>query len=332
MLRQIPPPPQPRRAAFLDLNRESRDARGEIVRGLLAPQPAIAPKYFYDALGSRLFEAICELPEYYLTRVEASIFAERAAAIANSVGPDGTLIDLGAGNCEKAERLFGPLRPAQYVAVDISTDFLRQRLAALQGRHPALDVLGLGMDFSAGLELPPLVRRARRLFFYPGSSLGNFAPGESSALLRRIHAACGDDGGLLLGVDLVKDRATLEAAYDDALGVTAAFNRNLLIHVNRIIGADFDFRQWRHVASFNAAASRIEMHLQARTDTQVRWPGGHRKFLAGEQIHTENSYKYRAEEVERELRAIGFTDVATMVDREARFALMLARCGAPRAP
>src|SRR5882672_2296019 len=331
-LRQISPPPQPRRPAFLDLNHENRDALGEIVRGLQAPQPNIAPKFFYDALGSRLFEAICELPEYYLTRVEASIFAERAAEIANSIGPRVTLIDLGAGNCEKAERLFDRLQPAQYVAIDISTEFLRQSLALLQARHPALDVLGLGMDFSAGLELPAVVRRAQRLFFYPGSSLGNFTPGEASSLLRRIYAACGDDGGLLLGVDLVKDRAALEAAYDDALGVTAAFNRNLLNHVNRIIGADFDFRQWRHVAGFNAAESRIEMHLQARADTQVRWLGGQRIFRAGEQIHTENSYKYRAEEVERELRAIGFADVATMVDREARFALLLARCGAPRAP
>lgn len=281
-----------RQPLLIEIGRPAGDSeREELLRGLRAPQASIAPKYFYDVLGSRLFEAICELPEYYLPRAEREIFETHGPEIAAAVGPGCTLIDLGAGNCEKAERLFALLQPVQYVAVDISAGFLRLSLERLQLRHPQLEIIGVVQDFSRQLVLPAEVRDNRRLFFYPGSSIGNFAPQEARDFLSRIQVLSGRDGKLILGLDLVKDRAVLEAAYDDALGVTAAFNRNILSNVNRILGSDFDVRQWKHVARFNERESCVEMYLEAETKISVRLPDGPRAFDAGERIHTENSYK-----------------------------------------
>ena len=279
--------------------------RQELLRGLASSPARVAPKFFYDLLGSRLFDAITALDEYYPTRTEAARFAAHAGDMARACGPGRPLVDLGAGNCAKAASLFPALAPSQYVAVDISVDFLRDALTALQQRHPALPMLGLGLDFSAALDLPDAVMPAPRTLFYPGSSIGNFTPDEALALLRRMHAAC-DGGALLIGVDGVKDTAVLEAAYDDPLGVTAAFNLNLLRHVNALIGSDFDPRRWRHVAFFDAAASRIEMHLEAREAQTVCWPGGERRFAAGERVHTENSCKYLPGDFEALLHDAGF--------------------------
>ena len=213
--------------------------------------------------------------------------------MARAIGPGCTLIDLGAGNCAKAAKLFPLLHPNQYVAIDISADFLRESIERLQQRFSHIEMTGLGLDFSSALDLPGVVRPEKRLFFYPGSSIGNFTPEEARAFLQRARAQCDNDGGLLIGIDLVKDAATLDAAYDDALGVTAAFNLNMLRHVNHLAGADFDVRQWRHRGHYNAAESRVEMHLEARVPLAVTWCGGSRQFAAGERIHTENSYKYR---------------------------------------
>ena len=268
--------------------------RTELSAGLMAELAYILPKYFYDALGSRLFTAICELPEYYVSRTEASIINTHLGEIAASVGEGNTLIDLGAGDCAKAARLFAALQPAQYVAVDISVDFLRDSVRHLQQRFPHIQMTGLGMDFSTSLQLPDVVPRSKRLFFYPGSSIGNFTPQEAVAFFRRIRAACGEDGSLLIGVDLVKDDDVLNAAYNDALGVTASFNLNLLLHLNKLLGANFDIGAWKHVSFFNPAQSRIEMHLEARHTHTVKWQGGERRFAAGERIHTESSYKYTA--------------------------------------
>jgi dimethylhistidine N-methyltransferase len=195
-------------------------AADELAAGLLQHGATISPKFLYDALGSTLFEAICELPEYYPTRTEASIFAAHGAAMARVAGHGTTLIDLGAGNCAKAASLFPLLAPRQYVAVDISADFVKDAVSRLQQRFPQIGMLALGVDFSSDLTLPDTVRAEQRLFFYPGSSIGNFAPPEALALLQRVHDACGDDGAILIGVDLEKDHAVLDAAYDDALGVT----------------------------------------------------------------------------------------------------------------
>lgn len=307
----------------------ARSAAQELAEGLSADHARIAPKFFYDGLGSRLFEAITGLAEYYPTRTEAGIFSAAQGDMAHTLRTAGLaqpcLIDLGAGNCAKAARLIPQLQPRQYVPVDISVDFLKDAAAQLQQQFPALDIVGLGLDFSAGLALPEAVQADQRVYFYPGSSLGNFQPDEALALLRQIaDPAQGRARGLLLGIDLVKDSATLEAAYDDALGVTAAFNKNLLRHVNALLGADFKPCQWQHVALFNRAESRIEMHLQALHDVTVHWPGQARRFLAGERIHTESSYKYTPEGMSALLRQAGFSEVRHWSDPKGWFAVFWA--------
>lgn len=311
--------------SFIQMPEDSAQEGGNLLAGLQQPAAHVSAKYLYDALGSRLFEAITELPEYYPTRTEAAVFGTHALELVAAAGRGATLIDLGAGNCVKAAKLLPALRPAQYVAVDISVDFLRDSLASLQLRFPDLPMLGLGQDFSRRLALPAAVRSERRLFFYPGSSLGNFTPAEARAFLGSLRSQCGEDGGLLLGVDLVKDHATLNAAYDDALGVTAAFNLNLLRHLNVVAGTDFRVQDWKHVAFFNAAESRIEMHLESRLAVDVRWPGGARRFAAGERIHTENSYKYRLDQVEAMVKEVGFAKPSLWTDPRHWFAV----CHAP---
>lgn len=309
---------------LIQIGADDADAvHAELIAGLAAARPAVPPKFFYDALGSRLFAAITELPEYYPTRTEAAILREHLAAIAAAVGPAPTLVDLGAGNCEKAARLFEALAVRRYVAVDIAAEYLLSALDRLQYQHPDMELLGVGLDFSSALALPEVVGPGPRLLFYPGSSIGNFAPDAALAFLRRMHAACAG-GRLLIGVDLVKPRDVLEAAYDDALGVTAAFNRNLLARLNRLIGADFVLADWRHVAFHDAARSRIEMHLEAARDVTVRWSGGERHFTRGERIHTENSYKWRLDDFADLLVAAGFRPPRAWRDPRDWFAVFAA--------
>jgi L-histidine Nalpha-methyltransferase len=314
--------PEPR---FLQIRQADAEAEREAARrALMAPRATIAPRYFYDALGSLLFEAITALDEYYPTRTEAAIFARHGAAMAQAIGAVSTMIDLGAGSCAKAARLFPLLEPAHYVAVDVSVEFVRDALRRLQREHPHIEMTALGMDFSASLELPAEILRGRPLFFYPGSSIGNFTPDEALAFLRRVHDQA-HGGALLIGVDLVKPRQVLEAAYDDALGVTAAFNLNVLRHLNRVIGSDFDTAQWRHVALYDAPASRIEMHLQARAPLCVRWNGGQRRFAAGERILTEYSCKYQPDVFAALLHDAGFGRVRCWRDDADAFAVFLAQ-------
>ena len=299
--------------------------RAELSAGLLAEQAVTSPKYLYDALGSKLFEAICELPEYYPTRTEAEIFRTNLSAIAKISGVGTTLIDLGAGNCAKAARLFAALQPAQYVPVDVSVEFLRDAVGQLQQRFPHIEMTGIGLDFSSTLDLPDAVKKENRLFFYPGSSIGNFTPDDALAFFQRLRAACNNDGGLLIGVDLIKDKPLLDAAYDDALGVTAAFNLNLLLHLNHMLGADFKVRDWRHVGFFNVEKNRIEMYLEARTKLTVTWPGARRSFVQGERIHTENSYKYTPDMFLKMLTQAGFGEAKLWTDKEKWFAVIHAR-------
>jgi dimethylhistidine N-methyltransferase len=300
----------------------------EAAAGLLLPAAAVSPKFLYDALGSRLFDAITELDEYYPTRTEAALFAAHGAAIADAVlaatGPAPALVDLGAGDGAKAARLFPRLAPGRYVAVDISVDYLRGTLERLSREHPGIAMLGVGLDFGAGLRLPDGVVEGPALVFYPGSSIGNFAPDEARALLADMrHASRG--GAVLVGVDLVKAASRLEAAYDDALGVTAAFNLNILRRLNALLGADFRPRQWQHVALYDAAEARIEMHLQAREALVVRWPGAERRFAAGERIHTENSYKWTLPRFGALLSEAGFGQQRHWTDEAGEFAVFVAR-------
>jgi L-histidine N-alpha-methyltransferase len=309
---------------FVQLHQQDPAAvRAELVAGLLAPQAFSSPKYLYDALGSRLFEAITELPEYYPTRTEAGIFNQHAAAMAALQPANATLVDLGAGNCAKAAGLFAAFSPARYVAVDISVAFLRQALGRLQAQYPQLPMLGVGMDFSSALQLPPQAGNGPNVLFYPGSSIGNFTPAQALVFLQQARHAC-QGGGLLIGVDLLKSAELLEPAYDDALGVTSAFNRNLLPHLNQLIGSDFQLADWRHVALFNAVESRVEMHLQALRAVHVSWPGGERAFEAGERIHTESSYKWRAADFAQLLQAAGFVSRQAWTDERGWFAVFWA--------
>lgn len=298
--------------------------RDELAQGLLQPQPSIAPKFLYDALGAKLFEAITELDEYYPTRTEASIFEQHGDALAQACGSGHTLVDLGAGNCAKAARLFEVLRPSRYVAVDISVEFLRRALQALQAHHPQMPMLGVGLDFSSSLQLPAQAGGGTRLMFYPGSSIGNFTPEAAERFLGSVRAAA-PDGALLIGVDLVKPPELLQRAYDDALGVTAAFNLNLLRHVNRLLGSDFDLAQWRHVALFDATHSRVEMHLEAKRDLQVRWPRASVRRRAGERVLTEIACKYTVEGFDALLRRAGYLHTRCWTDPQRWFAVFVAR-------
>jgi len=234
-----------------------------------------------------------------------------------------SLVDLGAGNCEKAARLFAPFDVRRYVAVDISVDYLAESLGHLRRQHPQMELLGIGMDFSTRLALPPEVGAGPRLMFYPGSSIGNFSPAEALVFLKQAQAAA-QGGGLLIGVDLVKPVEVLEPAYDDPLQVTAAFNRNLLLNLRRLAGAEFALADWRHIAFFNAAESRIEMHLEAVRDLTVRWPEGARAFAAGARIHTENSYKWRIPDFATLLETAGFRELRHWTDERGWFAVFLA--------
>lgn len=299
----------------------------EAAAGLQEAQARIAPKFFYDALGSRLFEAITELPSYYLTRTECAIFEQHRGAIADAVfaatGPSPVMIDLGAGSGEKAARWFDLMQPWRYVAVDISVDYLRASLHALQREHPAIEMIGVGEDFSARLHLPEDVAAPRSLVLYAGSSIGNFGPEAALRLLRETHAASAG-GALLIGVDLVKPAALLDAAYDDDLGVTAAFNLNVLLQMNRLLGADFAPRDWRHAARFDEASSRVQMHLEARREVGVCWNGGARTFRRGERIHTEDSRKWTCQGFAALLRDAGFRSVAHWTDAQAWYAVFVA--------
>lgn len=336
--RSTPDPLAWPRPQLIQLHRQDMAAVCEELSAGLMSHPAwLAPKYFYDALGSRLFDAITELDEYYPTRTEAAIFQAQTREMARHVPAGAVWFDLGAGSCAKAASLFDVMRPGGYVPIDISVDYLRAAVHALQERHPALPMLGLGLDFSSALELPDEARAwlsghclqaAPRCVFYPGSSIGNFTPVEALALLHQMHALCAGGGagsGLLIGVDRVKDKAVLDLAYDDALGVTAAFNRNLLRHVNRLLGSDFQPARWRHVAFFSEAESRIEMHLQAVGAQTLAWPGGQRTFADGERLHTENSYKWTPEAFEALLQQAGFGEVTHWSDERGWFSVFWAQ-------
>ncbi len=308
------------------LDRLQTDAAAEraaLVAGLLDSPARIAPKYFYDALGCALFGAICELPEYYPTRTERAIFDEHRPAIAHAVGRGKQLVDLGAGDCRKAREWLPLLAPPRYVAVDIARDGLAAALSRMAPDFPDIEMVGVVTDFTLGLDLGAELAAGPATFFYPGSSIGNFAPAEALDFLADIRRHCAGraGSGLLIGVDCKKDPARLTAAYADALGVTAAFNRNMLNQVNRLLGSDFRPEAFAHVGFYNADAGRIEMHLEATMAQTVRLPGATRDFASGERIHTENSYKYAPAEFATLLREAGFDRVQCWQDARRDFAV-----------
>ncbi|ACK51947.1 methyltransferase [Methylocella silvestris BL2] len=264
-----------------------------VLDGLSRPQKSLPSFLFYDARGSDLFEEITRLPEYYPTRTEAAILAEAAPAIAAHTPPGAVLVEYGSGSSRKTEILLDALpNLAAYAPIDVSQSALAEASARLGRRFPTLRVIPTLGDFSAPLILPASLSRRPRTGFFPGSTIGNFAPADAAALLTHMAQGLGDGGRLIIGVDLLKDVSILIPAYDDAAGVTAAFNLNILARLNRELGADFDLQSFRHEARFYAAESRIEMHLVSRRRQKIGLLGCLFPLEAGESIHTENSYKY----------------------------------------
>ncbi|MGD8206529.1 MAG: L-histidine N(alpha)-methyltransferase [Thiohalocapsa sp.] len=299
---------------FHDMHPAEADLRAEVLAGLALPQKRIAPKFFYDAEGSRLFDAICELPEYYPTRTEIGILRRDGAEMAALLGRDAMLLELGSGSSVKIQVLLEALRPAVYMPVDISRDHLLRSARALATTFPGLEVHAVCADYSAPFTLPLDDHDHPRAAFFPGSSVGNFEPADAEVFLRRVGAILGPGGRLLIGVDLVKDKAVLEAAYNDADGTTAAFNRNLLRRINRELEGDFDLDEFRHEAFFDEGRSRIEMHLLSTCDQQVQVAGRTVDFREGESIHTESSYKYTPDGFHALARRAGFAPEQVWVD------------------
>jgi dimethylhistidine N-methyltransferase len=305
-------------------------ARAEILAGLRARPKRLAPKFFYDERGSALFDAICEQPEYYPTRTELGIMRAHAADMAQALGEDVMLVELGSGSSIKVRLLLDALRnPCAYVPVDIAREHLAQAAHRINEAYPALEVLPVCADFTRPFRLPAAKRPARRVaVYFPGSTIGNFEPMAAQRLLEMIRLRVGADGMLLVGVDLKKDVAVLHAAYNDAAGVTAAFNRNMLAHLNRLANADFDPQAFEHRAFYNAAAGRIEMHLVSRQGQRVRVGGETIEFAAGETLHTENSYKYSLAEFAALAARARFAVERAWTDAQALFSVQLLRASA----
>ena len=283
--------------------------RADVLAGLTAPVKALPCKYLYDDRGSRLFDQICELPEYYPTRTELGILRRHAGDMAAELGDGCVVVEYGSGSGLKTPLLLERLRhPAGYVPVEISRDHLLASAAALARRVPQLEVLPVWADFTRDFEVPATRRvPRRRAVFFPGSTIGNFGPAEAVRLMEGVARRCGPGGGFLVGVDLRKSKTILEPAYADAAGVTAAFNKNLLARINRELGADFDLDQFDHRAVFDERHSRVEMHLVSRRPQAVHLDGRAIRFAPGESICTEHSYKYTPEAFRDMARAAGLT-------------------------
>jgi dimethylhistidine N-methyltransferase len=295
--------------------------RRDVLEGLARPQKALPPKYFYDGAGSRLFERICRLAEYYPTRVELAITRRHVNDIARFLGKGCALLEYGSGESLKTRLLIRALRPSAYIPVDISAAALSGALARLGREFPWLAVAPVVGDFSRPLELPGFPGGARRVVYFPGSTIGNLTPDEAHAFLKMTRAQVGPKGAMLVGVDLKKDANILHAAYNDARGVTAAFNLNLLARINRELAGDFDAGRFAHYAFYNPLAGRIEMHLVAREAHAVNI-GDYRFFFErGESIHTENSYKYSVPQFQRLAAGAGFSAAKLWSDARGWFAV-----------
>ncbi len=305
----------PDRLQFLD----------DTLTGLREEPKRLPCKYFYDETGSALFDRICDLPEYYPTRTERAIMAAHADAMADEIGADALLVEYGSGSSLKTRLLLDVLeRPAGYVPVDISRAHLLKSAAAIETEYLDLEVLPVAADFTTSFTLPEPERAARRrVVYFPGSTIGNFTEKGAVALLEGVAECCGPGGALLIGVDLRKDVDTLERAYDDSAGVTAAFNRNLLVRMNRELGADFDVDAFEHSAVWVEDAGRIEMHLVSRSDQAVSLDGEEIEFERGESICTEHSHKYTLEGFAALAARAGFRVQEVWTDEDALFSVQL---------
>ncbi|MCW3149130.1 L-histidine N(alpha)-methyltransferase [Stutzerimonas stutzeri] len=295
--------------------------REETLAGFAATPKWASPKFFYDRRGSELFEQICQQPEYYITRTEERILADAANDILDIAGPHSDLIELGSGASRKVRLLLEALHPSSYLGIDISEDFLLSSTQRLAADYPWLEVHAACTDFSQQLCLPDDFASHHPLVFFPGSSIGNFTPLEARRFLHRLHDVLPLGGGLLIGVDLVKERSRLEAAYNDEAHVTAAFNLNLLQRIRDELDSDIDPSRFVHRAYFNEAESRIEMHLISPAAQDVTIEGQRFHFEAGESLHTENSYKYTLESFKQLASSAGFDSRGQWTDAQALFSV-----------
>lgn len=304
--------------------------RADVLTGFGASPRAIPARWFYDRRGSELFEDITNLPEYYPTRTEAGILRDVGTAIAEAVGPGRAVVEFGSGSSAKTPLLLRAIAPAAYVPIDISGDFLRQSSAQLSRAFPGLPVHPLEADFMHPIALPDAVANLPKLGFFPGSTIGNMIPSSSVDLLRAMRMWLGTGAMLLIGMDRIKPAEILVPAYDDAQGVTAAFNLNLLERINRELAGTIPIDAFRHRALWNDMRARIEMHLEATRDVAFTILGKPYSMQAGETVHTENSHKYGPRDARILLRAGGWTPIAEWTDPDDRFALILTEAQAPR--
>ena len=296
----------------------------DALAGLSAPRKTLPCKWLYDAEGCRLFEGITRLPEYYPTRTEVKILTEQAPAIAAAVGPGRAVVEFGPGDGAKAALLLSGLKaPSAYVPVDIAPEWLEDAANRVAAAHPGLPILPVVADFTLSCNLPRRIAAAPHLGFFPGSTIGNFEPDGAVAFLRRARATLGAGSRMLLGADLVKEQKILEAAYDDAAGVTAAFNLNLLHRLNREAGANFEIDAFRHRAILNSLLERVEMHLVSQRSQAVQLAGRTIRFVAGETIHTESSHKYRPERMDELSSAAGWSALQRWTDPAGLFSVWL---------
>ncbi|ASJ91754.1 L-histidine N(alpha)-methyltransferase [Porphyrobacter sp. CACIAM 03H1] len=304
--------------------------REDVLAGLAEAQKAVPARWFYDDRGSQLFEDITQLPEYYPTRAETEILQTRAGAIADLVGEARAVVEFGSGSSVKTPLLLSAIRPSAYVPLDIAGDFLRASSAALAAKFPGLPVYPVEADFMRRVELPAEVAGLPKLGFFPGSTIGNMIARTATDLLRTMRATLGEGAMLLIGMDLVKDEEVLLAAYDDAAGVTAQFNLNLLERINRELGGDIPIDVFAHEARWNDAFARIEMHLVAQSDVAFTVGGQRFAMRAGESIHTENSHKFTKRSAQMLLAAAGWEPCARWTDEARQFSLVLAESRPPR--
>lgn len=302
---------------------EASEFAADAVAGLTSSPKRLPPKYFYDKAGSALFERITTLPEYYPTRSEVGILHEHARDIAELIPAGAALIEFGSGSSTKTRIILSAAQAKlkAYVPVDISAEFLREQAVTLRQEYPGIAMLPVAADFSKPFALPPAVAGLPRAGFFPGSTIGNFEPHEAATFLRHAGRILGPGASLIVGVDLVKDQQVLQRAYNDAAGVTAQFNLNLLTRINRELGGRFNPACFEHHAFFNRERSRIEMHLASLKRQRVKLLGESIEFRAGETIHTENSYKYSVESFGALARGAGWTPLAVWTDADNYFSV-----------
>ena len=304
--------------------------RADVLTGLAEPQKAVPARWFYDDAGSRLFEDITRLPEYYPTRAETEILRTRGADFAALIGPGRAVVEFGSGSSLKTPLLLSAITPSAYVPLDIAGDFLRAAASDLAAKFPGLPVYPVEADFMRAVTLPREVEGLPKLGFFPGSTIGNMVPATATDLLRTMRGALGVGALLLIGMDLVKDAEVLIAAYDDPQGVTAAFNRNLLQRINRELQGDIPVEHFAHEARWNDDYARIEMHLVASCDLAFTVSGRRFAMQAGETIHTENSHKFTRRTANMLLQAGGWEPRARWTDDAGQFSLILAEAAPPR--